>query len=324
MIRSLRWWRYAVLAVGLMVLGGAQAASVTPCTSGGPVQCPNIGTYGTPALGVLGDNLWLVYQGDSVGTLWETVYNDNGGGWTRPVPLGVDNAIVASGSPALASFNGQLYVAYPTVDAYGYHQVCYNANAGAGFSSANQTCLPISIQGTPSLAASVGTLWLAFRRTDATGVWVEGLWGTRQGETHQFFGQDSFLSGSPSVADFNGQPYVCFTESSAPLFGSTPWCSSLDGAAAVVGTVNMGESPAVTAFNGQFYLVHQAAGLFVNYSLWYASSTNPTSSTAWSLDNDMGIGHVTGSPAVAVYHNLIYWTAPTDNHHVLFGVMNTP
>ena len=105
-LRWLRWLRCAVLACGLMVLGGAQAATV-PCTSSGPTRCPNnVVMYGTPALGVLNDTLWLVYQGDSAGTLWVTFYSDNtvdGGTWTTPVPFSTYfDSIVASGSPALA------------------------------------------------------------------------------------------------------------------------------------------------------------------------------------------------------------------------------
>jgi hypothetical protein len=320
-----------------MMLGGAQAA-VTPCTSNGPVVCPNIVMYGTPALGVLSDTLWLVYRGDSAGTLWVTFYSDNtvdGGMWTTPVPFSTYfDSIVSSSSPALASFNGQLYLAYTGVDSSGSPQVCYRSGGSPGssgsFSSTNQTCLiaaslphPV-IVGSPSLAASDSTLWLTYRQTgdsrvdNASGVWVTGLLGTRQGETHQLTDVSINSTGSPSVADFNGQPYVCFTS----LLGSTPTCDGLDGTSAPVATVAMGGSPAVVAFNGQFYLVHQASGLLVNYSLRYATSTNPTNPIAWSWDLDMQIGHVIDSPAVAVYHNRLYWAAPTDNQQVLFGAID--
>jgi hypothetical protein len=241
---------------------------------------------------------------------------------------------VASDSPALASFNDQLYLAYPTVDASGNPQVCYRSGgspgSSGGFSSANQTCLPNTpIVGTPSLTASDSTLWLAFRRTDTSGVWVIGLLGTRQGETHQLSSGSIIITGdpgvitimgSPSVADFNGQPYVCFSAVIGPLLNKVQ-CDGLDGTTAVIPTVIARASPAVTTFNGQFYLVHQAAGLFVNYSLWYTTSSNPTSQLAWSLDMDMGIGHVVGSPTVEVYHNKLYWAAQTDNQQVLFGAI---
>jgi hypothetical protein len=287
--------------------------------------------YGTPALGVLRDTLWLVYQGDSAGTLWVTFYSDNtvdGGTWTTPVPFSTYfDSIVASGSPALASFNDQLYLAYPTVDASGSPQVCYRSGgspgSSGGFSSANQTCLPNTpIVGTPSLTASDNTLWLALRRTDSGGVWVMGLLGTHQGETHQLSEGSANITGSPSVADFNGQPYMCFTGAVLRAVLNRVQCDGLDGTTALIPAVIADASPAVTTFNGQFYLVHQASGFFVNYSLWYATSSNPTSPLAWSADMDMGIGHVTDSPAVAVYHNRLYWAAPTDNQQVLFGAID--
>jgi hypothetical protein len=206
--------------------------------------------------------------------------------------------------PALASFNGNLYVAFQAND---------SSHTFFVTSSSDGTNLPtatgysnIHIGSAPALAVYDGNLYAAFQANDSS----HALFVTSSSNGTDWptaWPISNVLIGSaPAMAVFNGELYVAFraNDSSNDL-----WIASSSNGTSFSSQVISGQSvggnssPAMAVFNGDLYIAYRANDS--SNDLWIASSSNGSSFSS-QLISDQSMGG-SSSPALVVYNNTLYY-----------------
>jgi hypothetical protein len=262
------------------------------------------------------------YTGDSSGGSagsGGTVSTDPAGTYTGPSDPGgsgpqdgfaspaTEQPDVFMGSrPALASFNGRLYVAFQANDAS--HEL-YVTSSSSGYdlpSVSGQGYANIQMGGAPAMAEFNHQLFVAFQANDSS----HELYVTSSSSGNYFpsvSGQghaNILMGGAPALAVFNNQLCASFqaNDSSHLLYVT---CSS-DGVtwptATQIPNVWLGSDPAMATFNGKLYVAYRSNDASRN--AWIASSSDGVNFSNQMLGQTMG---GSSSPALVVSNGVLYY-----------------
>jgi hypothetical protein len=224
------------------------------------------------------------------------------------------NDIMAT-KPALAFFNGSLYVAFEGVNASNDLYVTSSSN-GYNFPAATRYT-NLQASSAPALAAYNNQVFMAFR-----GLSVNNDFYITSSSTGTNFptatGYTNIeMGGAPALAVFNNQLYAAFqandsghtlhiTASSDGVTWPTAW---------QIPNVQIGSDPAMAVFNGMLYVAFRAND--PSNDVWIASSPDGV-----NFSSQMLVGQTMGgssSPALAVSNGVLYYiyTADDQGHEML-------
>jgi Alpha-L-arabinofuranosidase B, catalytic len=231
--------------------------------------------------------------------------------------------IVLGSAPAMATFDGKLYVAFQADDPS--HMLFVTSTAdGVNFASPALGLAGISIGSAPAMAAFNNRLYIAFQANDPS----HSLFVTSSTDGVHFTtpaqGYPGIQIGSaPAMAPFNNRLYVAFqaNDPSNQLFVT----SSADGVnfttpASGYPGIRMGSSPAMTEFNDQLDIAFQAND--PSHALFVTSSPDGvTFSTPATGYPGIQLG---SAPAMTMLGNLLYISfQANDPGHALFVTSST-
>ncbi len=208
-----------------------------------------------------------------------------------------------STKPALASFNGSLYVAFQGVNAANDFYVT-SSSSGNNFPAATRYT-NLQMSSAPALAAFNGKLYAAFRGLNA----ANDFYVTSSSDGANFPTATRYtniqMGGAPALAVFNSQLCAAF-QAVDPGHTLHVTCSS-DGVtwptAWQVGNVAIGSDPAMTVFNGKLYVAFR--GDDPGNAVWLASSSDGHTFSSQSLpDQHMG---GSSSPALVASNGVLYY-----------------
>jgi hypothetical protein len=214
--------------------------------------------------------------------------------------------------PALASFNGSLFVAFQANDT-GHTLHVSSSPTGYNFPAAAQQP-NVLIGGAPAMAAFNNQLYIAFQANDAG----HTLHVTSSPTGYNFPAaaqEPNILIGSaPAMAVFNDQLCISF-QANDPGHTLHVTCSS-DGVtwptAWQVPNVAIGSAPAMTVFDGMLYIAFRADD--PSNDVWIASSLDGVNFTSEVLSGQTMDGN--SSPALVVSNNVLYYIyAANDTDH---------
>jgi hypothetical protein len=221
----------------------------------------------SPALTAFNGQLYLAYRGSGASTSLYICSSSDGSTWGSQTNITDQNSAQTSSPPALATFNGQLYLAYR---GWGTSTSLYSCSSSNGTSWSSQTNVTTqnnaqtTVTAGPSLAGFNGLLYMGY----------EGVAGT-----------------PVNGADL----YVCSTSN------GTTWGSQTD-----LGTVNGAQGydgMALAAGDGLMMAVYHGAHTASLYGC--AFNGNAWSSNQVDLSDSNGSGSAWG-PALAFYQNQFY------------------
>ena len=300
--------------------GGYSTSMSWSSDNGLPNNKTAFGLTDSPALGVYGSTLVCLRQGRAHdGWIWGSTFD--GTTWN---PDGKIQGVVQgdyfgiSSSPAVAPFNGTLYIAREGQGDSGwvwcatYQTVTFPWWREVGLIPNSSKALGTS--GSPALAAYQGKLYCVTRaRGDGATTMFTSFDGTAWADAGPLpSAANGFqVAGSPALAVFNGRLY-CVRQGTGKNTGQL-WGSSFDGASWTVdgpirtatSTLGVTGSPALVNFNARLYCIRQGAG--GKGWTWSAAFDG----TSWSDDgllptatNAFGIGG--SSPGLAVFNGALY------------------
>jgi hypothetical protein len=234
----------------------------------------------SPALAAFNGRLYLAFRGSGASTNLYICSSADGTNWGSQTKITDQNDAQTSSSPALAAFNGRLYLGYRGWGASTSLYVCSSSNGTSWGSQTNvtdQNGAQTTVTAGPSLAAFGGALYMGYEGAAGTGVNGADLyvcsttngttWGsqTNLAEINGAQGYDGVAlaaNGSLMMAVYHGAHtaslYGC-------AFNGSVWSSNqvdfsdANGAGSAWG-------PALASFQGQFITAY--LGIGVSSSLW--------------------------------------------------------
>jgi len=217
--------------------------------------------------------------------------------------------IYMGSKPALASFNGSLYVAFQANDP-GHTLHVTSSSDGQTFPAASQKP-NIQMGSAPAMAEFNNQLFIAFQANDP----VNELWLTSSPDGSSFTSATGYpnilMGGAPAMAVFKSKLYLAFQANDA---GHTLHVtSSSDGqtwpAATQVPNVAIGSAPAMAVFNGKLYVAFRADD--PSNAVWIASSLDGVNFSSQKLSSQSMGG--SSSPALVVSNNTLYYIYGADD-----------
>jgi len=216
-----------------------------------------------PALAVYNGLLYLAYRGaGSDGSLWYNVFN--GTSWlANDIEITQNGHSRTSAGPALAAYNGLLYLAYRGGDS---DSLWYNVFDGTSW-LAND--IEITQNGhsitsaAPALAAYDGRLYLAYRGSHSDSLWYNVFDGTSwlANDIEITRNGHSITSAGPALAEYNGLLYLAYRGSGSDdiwynVFDGRNWLAQ-DISVSRGGSVQTALEPALATFPPFLFMVYR-------------------------------------------------------------------
>jgi hypothetical protein len=256
-----------------------------------------------PALAVHNNKLYTAYKSSDSNDLWYNVFADTAGWLVQDLKITQGGHTQTSEAPALAEYNGSLYLAYKSS---GTNDLWYNVFDGTSWLpqdiKISQGGHTMTNKG-PALAAYDGKLYLAYKSGTTNELWYNvfdgASWLPQDIKISQ--GGHTLTSEGPALAVYNGKLYLAYKSASSDDL----WYNVFDGANWLPqdlkitqgGHTQTSQAPALAVFNGLLYMAYKSGS---TNELWY----NVFDGASW-LPQDIKIsknGNVkTGrGPALAV------------------------
>jgi hypothetical protein len=204
--------------------------------------------------------------------IWFTAFD--GSNWVIPdIPVSRNGHSLTSDGPAMALFNGKLFLAYKGKDS---DDLWFNTCDGQSLWLA--TDLEITQNGHsktdagPALAAFNGKLFLAYKGSGSNDLWFNTFdganWLTPDLEISQ--NGHSQTDASPALAVFNGKLFLAYKGAGS----NDLWFNTFDGANWLAQDLKVSQNghsqtdagPALAVFNGKLYLAYKGNG---SDDIWY-------------------------------------------------------
>ncbi|AIK96120.1 exo-alpha-sialidase [Candidatus Odyssella acanthamoebae] len=203
-------------------------------------------------------------------------------------------------SPALAGFNGKLYLAYQGAGKSG--QLWYTVSQDGNAWNQSKQIGNVAMSGSPSLAVLKDNLYLAYQGAGESGqLWYTVSQDGNAWNPSKQIGNVAML-GSPSLAVLNDKLYLAYHhKDSHGLKYTTIENGSHWGKHKTIRDIKLSRSPALVAFNDELYVVYQDNKR--HGYLWYATTRDGESWTQPKLIPD---ARLSGSPALAVFDDKLY------------------
>jgi glycerophosphoryl diester phosphodiesterase len=251
------------------------------------------------------------YNGNSGGAS-----GDNGGTYTGPSdpngpgpqdgflePAREEPNDILGSKPALASFEGSLYVAFMGLNA-GNNLFVASSQTGSGFPTATMYG-NVKLGSAPALAAFNGSLYVAFMGLNAG----NNLFVTSSASGVNFPTATMYsnikMAGAPALAVFGNK--LCMSFRGLNVNNTLFLTCSTDGVnwptAHEISNVQMGSDPAMAVFNGNFYIAFKSND--ANNGVWIASSSDGVNFTSQVLPN-LSMGGKS-SPALVASNGVLYY-----------------
>jgi hypothetical protein len=229
-------------------------------------------TSDTPTMANFGGKLYLAYRGNgSDNSLWYNTFD--GHSWlAQDLEITKNGHSQTSTGPAIAEYNGKLYLAYRGA---GDDSLWYNVYDGNGWLDPD---LEITKNGHsktsagPALAAFNGKLYLAYRGSGDDSLWYNVFDGNQWLDPDLEITKNghSKTSDSPALAAYNGMLYLAYRGSGDDslwynVFDGNEWLDQ-DIEITKNGHSKAGCGPALGVYNGLLYLAYQGSG---SDDIWY-------------------------------------------------------
>ena len=227
-----------------------------------------------------------------------------------------------SGVPALAVYNGLLYMAWRGAGS-GDDKIYYasfNPN-GSGWSAQNRAG-SFGISGSPALAVYNGLLYMAWRGAGSGDdkIYYAAFNGSSWGGQNR---ADSYgISGSPALCAYNNLLYMAWRGSGSgddkiyyAAFNGSSW-----GGQNRAGSFGNSDTPALCAYNNLLYMAWRGAGDGKD-KIYYAAFNG----ASWGGQNRAGGYGISGGPALCVDNDLLYmaWRgAGGGSSTIFYGAFN--
>lgn len=277
--------------------------------AGGPLGVAIGALLGTLIGGAIGWTInSIVNLFRSTAWIWFTAFD--GSTWVIPDnPISKYGHTVTSAAPAMAEYNGKLYIAYKGKDS---DDLWYNVFDGTSWLEDDLEITQhghSKTQDAPALASYNGKLYLAYRGSGSDDLWYNVFDGNKWLPTDLEItqGGHSRTGAGPALASYNGKLYLAYKASGSDdlwynVFEGNNWLPT-DLEITQGGHSKTSAGPALAAYNGKLYLAYQGSG---SNDLWY----NVFDGNNW-MATDLEItqhGHSQTSrrPALAVYGNQLY------------------
>ncbi len=256
------------------------------------------------------------YTGDSSGGSGSTGVSEPPGPYTGPSdpdgpgpqdgfasPASLQSNAVIATKPALASFNGSLYVAFEGVNASNDLYVTSSSSGNSFPAATRYTNLQSS--SAPAMAVFNEQLYMAFRGLNAD----NDFYVTSSSDGSSFPTATRYtniqMGGAPALAEFNSQLCAAF-QANDPGHTLHVTCSS-DGVswptAWQVPNVQIGSDPAMAVFNGKLYVAFRADD--PSNDVWIASSSDGVNFSSQVLTGQTMGGNST--PALVASNGVLYY-----------------
>jgi hypothetical protein len=241
--------------------------------------------------------------------IWFTAFD--GSNWVIPdIPVSQNGHSLTSDGPAMALFNGKLFLAYKGKDS---DDLWFTTCDGQSLWLTPD--LEITQNGhsktdaKPALAAFNGKLFLAYKGSGSNDLWFNTFDGTNWLNPDLEITQNghSKTDAGPALAAFNGKLFLAYKGSGS----NDLWFNTFDGSnwlnpdleITQNGHSKTDASPALAVFNGKLFLAYKGAG---SNDLWF----NTFDGVNW-LAQDLKVsqnGHsqTDAGPALAVYNGKLY------------------
>jgi hypothetical protein len=315
---SLLTWPASLIAGAFSIFGfsnlggaiGTIVGTVVGWIVGGPLGALLGGLIGGAigwAISEIGS--WISGWFSSSSMIWFTAFD--GANWVIPdIPVSQNGHSLTSEGPAMALFNGKLFLAYKGKDS---DDLWFNTCDGQSLWLA--TDFEITQNGhsktdaSPALAAFNGKLFLAYKGSGSNDLWFNTFdganWLTPDLEITQ--NGHSKTDAGPALAAFNGKLFLAYKGSGS----NDLWFNTFDGANWLTPDLEISQNghsqtdarPALAVFNGKLFLAYKGAG---SNDLWF----NTFDGTNW-LAQDLKVsqnGHsqTDAGPALAVFNGKLY------------------
>lgn len=201
-------------------------------------------------LAAFNGRVYMAHRGNGVSKNMYISSTSDGTSWSSETSITDSNGAETSDSPALAAFNGRLYLAYKGSNSNCLY-ICSSSdgiNFGSQTKITDQNSAKTSAQ--PALAAFSGRLYLAFTGDGLSeSLYVcsssDGTnWGSQTNVTNQNSAKTAINTG-PALAAFGGNLYLGWEGSSGTALSGAPLyvCASADGS-------NWGSQTSLSSANG--------------------------------------------------------------------------
>jgi hypothetical protein len=262
-----------------------------------------------PAMAVFNGKLFLAYKGAGSNDLWYNTCDGQSPWLTTDLEISQNGRSQTDAGPALAAYNGNLYLAYKGA---GSNDLWYNVFNGANWLA---TDLEISQNGrsqtdaSPALAAYNGKLYLAYKGAGSHDLWYNVFDGANWLATDLEITQNgrSQTDAGPALAVYNGLLYLAYKGAGSNdlwynVFDGANWLAT-DREITQNGGSQADTDPALGVYNGKLYLAYKGSG---SDDIWY----NVFDGANW-LAQDLEVsrdGHVkTGrGPTLAAFSPLLF------------------
>ena len=205
--------------------------------------------------------------------------------------------------PALAVFNGKLYMVYEGGEIVTDNRIRYRTLDGLTSSWSDELIIPYAYTTFPPALAVYGDkLYLVYRgpKTDDK-LYFSTFDGTNWSDVVQL--PNSLTSDSPALAVYNEKLYLAYREAESGGPSERLWYTTYDAKNSKwsqdsqIPNVLLSGSPALAVFNGNLYLAHRGAGSIGQAShLWCTRFDG----TKWSNDRALEI-KTDASPALTMF-----------------------
>jgi hypothetical protein len=265
-----------------------------------------------PAAAAFNSQLYLAYKSADSNDLWYNVFDGQSGWLEQDIRITRDGHTQTSAGPALAVFNGKLYMAYKSADSNDLWYSVFDGQSGWLEQDIRITQDGHSqTSAGPALAAYNSKLYLAYKSADSDDLWYnvfDGQSGWLEQDIRITQDGHTQTSAAPALAVFNGQLYMAYKSADS----NDLWYNVFDGQSGWLeqdiritqdGHSQTSAAPALAVFNGQLYMAYRSAD---NDDLWY----NVFDGQNW-LAQDIRITrydsvYTARGPALAALDKLVY------------------
>jgi hypothetical protein len=253
--------------------------------------------------------------GDSKSWIWFTAFDGTDDEWFIPdVPVTKNGHTKTSAGPALAVYNGLLYMAYKSS---GDDTIWYNVFDGNDWWQQDQQ---ISAGGhtltsaAPALAVYNGQLMMVYRSSGDDTIWGNefqangNFWPTQD---HQISaGGHTLTSAAPALAVYNGLLYMAYKSSGDD---GHIWYNYFDGRKWLDQDIPITQhdhtktsaGPALAVYNGLLYMAYKSSG---DDDIWYNTFNGQSWNSQDSPITRYGSVYTGRAPALAGFGKLLYLT----------------
>jgi hypothetical protein len=222
------------------------------------------------AISEIGSWIGGLFSGPSA-TIWFTAFD--GADWVIPdLPVSQNGRSLTSEGPAMALFNGKLFLAYKGKDS---DDLWFNTFDGASWLA---TDLEITQNGhsktdaRPALAVFNGKLFLAYKGSGSDSLWFNTFDGASWLASDLEITQNghSKTDAGPALAVYNGKLFLAYKGSGSDDL----WFNTFDGVSWLANDLEITQNgrsktdagPALAVYNGKLYLAYKGSG---SDDIWY-------------------------------------------------------